>query len=148
MKESYHCGLSGEGALKFAKEKGFPVIQDVKQLISKTAEKTKVSYDDFVDFVNVTMRGRPVTDRDDSCNTASTDARERSGETAADVAGEDGEDSALAFAGDFSDSDDTSSAVVKNKCGDTVSAVARDANGNFACAVSTGKIRQNFLFFL
>ena len=134
MNDTYHCGLSGEGALKFAKQKGFPVTQDVKKLISKTAEKTKVSYDDFVDYVNVTMRGRPVTNRDNSRNMVSAAVGEDSGETTS------------AIPGDFSGGDDTSSAVVRSECSDTVSAVARDIHGHFACAVSTGMICHDLYF--
>ena len=114
MKDSYHCGLSGEGALKFANEKGFPAFYDKEQLISQRSKNMRVSYQDFVKYVDCRIRGLLVgeTDEDSCCKAASAVAVGSSGNTASAVAND-------------------------NSC-DTVSAVARDANGYFACAVSTG----------
>ena len=143
MKNSRHCALSGEGALKFARKERFSGICEVNELISQRSKNMKVSEDNSDDFVDVTMRGVLVKETDDSRNMASAVAREGRGDTAMAFEEEDGGDSASAVAGNFSGSDDTSSAVANDDSGDTVSAVARDVNGHFACAMSTGMIGQN-----
>ena len=146
MTDSEHCALSGEGALKFAKKKGFPVIYDGKQLITETAKTAEAFSPHFDRFVDLAMRGRPVMAMDDSSKTALATALEGHDVTPSiDVWGSsDSGDTVSAVPSN--DSDDTSSAAVRNDCGDTVSAVARDTNGHFACAVSTGMISQNFIF--
>ena len=57
MNETYHCALSGEGALKFAQEKGFPVIDDKEQLITQRAKQEQISYNEFVQNVDYRFRG-------------------------------------------------------------------------------------------
>ena len=50
MNDTDHCALSGEGALKFAVEKGFP-IKDQNELIYKHVKKTKIPYSKFPGYV-------------------------------------------------------------------------------------------------
>ena len=60
MDESYHCALSGEGALRFAERIGFPIC-DPKDLIDEEIkERTKaLTYERYKTFVD-NYDGKPV----------------------------------------------------------------------------------------
>ena len=63
MEESYHCALSGDGALKFAKEKGFPGICEPGDLVEKeTCLKKKIDYESYPEFVESYFGGKTSRD--------------------------------------------------------------------------------------
>ena len=143
MEDSYHCALTGDGALKFAEEKGFPVVHDMKQLITPRAKKMQTSYEKLVESLNYRFWGFSMeeTDRDEPFNTALAVGEADSGATASAVGEADSGATASAVASE--DNDESSSPAARDDSGDTVSAVARDINGHFACAVSTGILARS-----
>ncbi|XP_028392653.1 isoaspartyl peptidase/L-asparaginase-like [Dendronephthya gigantea] len=77
MNDTHHCALSGEGALNYAIEQGFPIC-DPNQLITKRARDSQIRYSDFVDYVRFRL-GHPVQD------TVSAVARDANGRFACAV---------------------------------------------------------------
>ncbi|XP_028401561.1 isoaspartyl peptidase/L-asparaginase-like isoform X2 [Dendronephthya gigantea] len=73
MQESKHCALSGEGALKFAKEKKFPVF-DPQDLIAPRAECLNVKYPDYEAYVNHHYKGEPLMECQDTVSAVAMDA--------------------------------------------------------------------------
>jgi isoaspartyl peptidase/L-asparaginase-like protein (Ntn-hydrolase superfamily) len=61
MEESYHCALSGDGALKFAKEKGFSGICDPGDLVEEEIS-LKIDYEKYPEFVESYFGGKTSRD--------------------------------------------------------------------------------------
>ena len=57
MSESEHCALSGEGALKFARDKNFPTVKPEELISSYAVNIGRSSYQEYVDYH---YRGKPV----------------------------------------------------------------------------------------
>lgn len=120
LEETPHCLLSGEGASKFAKRIGIPIIDDPKKLIvQESALKAKLDN-------NVSFENNVKTYFNDIIE--SKDLRELE-----EIA------SKMAKSGEF----DRGRGSVGH---DTVGAVAFDSFGNIACATSTGSLNSYFLY--
>ena len=66
MRESPHCALTGDGALKFATDNNLPIC-DPDELISQQArEKVSVSYEDYLKYVSYYYEGKPVQETQDT----------------------------------------------------------------------------------
>jgi beta-aspartyl-peptidase (threonine type) len=63
MEESYHCALSGDGALKFAEKIGFTEICEPGDLIEEeTSLKHKFDYESYPEFVESYFGGNTSQD--------------------------------------------------------------------------------------
>jgi beta-aspartyl-peptidase (threonine type) len=63
MEESYHCALSGEGALKFAEKIGFTGICEPGDLVEEeTSLKHKFDYESYPKFVESYFGGNTSQD--------------------------------------------------------------------------------------
>ena len=71
MNDTDHCALSGEGALKFAIEKGFPIF-DQTELTDRDVKKNKISYSKFPDYVRRRFKSQ-------ASDTVSAVARDKNG---------------------------------------------------------------------
>ncbi|XP_028393339.1 isoaspartyl peptidase/L-asparaginase-like [Dendronephthya gigantea] len=58
MSDTDHCALSGEGALKFAVEKGFPIF-DQPQMIADHVKELKIPYSKLRDYIRNRYKGLP-----------------------------------------------------------------------------------------
>ncbi len=82
MYDSPHCVLSGDGALKFAKDEKFPTC-DPEELISPLAkEKMSVSYEDYLKWASYYYDGKPVQETLDCPDTVSAVALDAKGHLA------------------------------------------------------------------
>ncbi|CAB4009448.1 isoaspartyl peptidase L-asparaginase-like [Paramuricea clavata] len=112
MEESYHCALSGEGALRFAERIGYPICDPkdlIEEEIKKRSSDLNLTYKRYSDIIKCYILGEALPDNPE--NNESEQPPTSS-------------DAALRVRDTF----------------DTVSAVALDSNGHFACATSTGNI--------
>lgn len=74
MYESPHCALSGDGALEFAREKGFRTCEP-HQLISEVArDKVRVSYENYLNYVAYYYEGKPGEETQDTVSAVAMDA--------------------------------------------------------------------------
>ncbi|XP_028392649.1 isoaspartyl peptidase/L-asparaginase-like [Dendronephthya gigantea] len=79
MNDTHHCALSGEGALNYAIEQGFPTCGP-NQLITQRQRNLQKRYSDFMNYVRVRL-GLPVNPTD----TVSAVARDANGRLACAV---------------------------------------------------------------
>ena len=72
MEESVHCALSGQGAVEFARQIGFPVLNDPRELIVDDIS-LNITHSDFEDFVQLHYHGRGVEERNDTVSAVAMD---------------------------------------------------------------------------
>lgn len=119
LEDTPHCLIFGEGASKFAKRIGYPVLEDPTELIAKEGVlksylEPNVKYQHNVRaYFNEIIKSK-------------------------DLRGLEEEAIKMSRNGDFNPEKGSI-------CHDTVGAVALDANGNLACATSTGTVFFAFL---
>jgi isoaspartyl peptidase/L-asparaginase-like protein (Ntn-hydrolase superfamily) len=80
----HSAALSGDGALEFAQNKGFPTC-DPSELISQHAiERVKIGYEDVSDYINRHYKGEPVkeTQNQETYDTVSAVAMDSKGHLA------------------------------------------------------------------
>ena len=69
MEKSYHCALSGEGALRFAERIGFPICDPNDLIDEEIKERTKAfTYERYCDIIKNVCDGTPVPESDPYCN--------------------------------------------------------------------------------
>ena len=105
--------MTGQGALRFAQEQGFPVIYDTKQLVSQRAKNMKISYNDFASFVRYRM-GKLLTSEtgEDNGATTSSAALENRADKGKEIKGDDSDDTVS------TDSSDDGTDIAKDTTGD------------------------------
>ncbi len=121
MEQTPHCLLVGEGACKFARKIGHPVLEDPKKLISQDSI-LKMSLDSSVKYEHAVKAHFNDIVRSKDLQELEQKAR--------DIA-----------------KNENIEAGKGSVAHDTVGAVALDSNGNFACATSTGKSNVFVKFF-
>jgi beta-aspartyl-peptidase (threonine type) len=65
MEESYHCALSGEGALRFAERIGFPICDPkdlIEEEIKKRSSDLNLTYKRYSDFIKCYILGEALPD--------------------------------------------------------------------------------------
>ena len=127
---SDHCALSGDGAVTFAEEEGFPLCnpEDLKGP-NFPNQKLDVHYKDYKKFGKYVLEGKPVEETHPPENLPQKPKQDRPymGELVAESHPQvPSQNPAQPF--------------------DTVSAVAMDKNGHVACAMSTGNFFISFCF--